>query len=460
MPADPQASDNWPLEALTLLNRVSEEVNHLASGDSAGLEEVLRLIAEAANRLGRGAWASVVPLQAEKTAPDFASRITAGDAPEAFPESFILQALDEGAPLFSYNRPPGMHFLEEPVMACYPLTAENVTVGALAIEARGRQPFSDAEKLCLSTLANLAAAAIHKSGRLSDMRRDLARKEEELEQLRRAGLLIYSRPQLDETLDAILQMALEVTRAQYGIFRLVDRTGSRLVTRAVAGERLNRPLVNVLPVAANSIMGWVARNRQPVCISDLRLEPWRSRYYPLDPALDMRSELAVPLINASGQLEGVLNLESPQVAAFDEQDSHLMQSLAVQAVTAIQEVRLLDALQEAAQLLLTQPSQKTLARLVSLACDLLNADTGAIWIRAGERLVLQAAAGSLRPRDRLELDRSRGPIQTWWKRMEQLGLWQCRCRLVQRSSRWVCSPCSAPAATSRASPNRSGTARC
>ena len=48
------------------------------------------------------------------------------------------------------------------------------------------------------------------------------------------------------------------------------------------------------------------------------------------------AEFAVPLINAGGRVEGVLNLESPQVGAFSEQDSHLLQTLATQAVIAIQ----------------------------------------------------------------------------------------------------------------------------
>jgi signal transduction histidine kinase len=105
----------------------------------------------------------------------------------------------------------------------------------------------------------------------------------------------------------------------------------------------------------------------------------------------------VPLIAASGRLEGVLNLESPVVGAFSEQDRHLLQSLATQAVIAIQEVRLLDALQEVAGLLLAQPSQQVLSRLAELACDLLNAAASAIWTLQGDQLVLQVAnAGYLR----------------------------------------------------------------
>jgi len=143
------------------------------------------------------------------------------------------------------------------------------------------------------------------------------------------------------------------------------------------------------------------------CIPDLRVEPWVHTYYPLDADLEMRSELAVPLISASGRLEGVLNLESPLVGAFSEQDSHLLQTLATQAIIAIQEARLLDALQQDAQLLLAQPCQQVLAHLVEQACDLLNAAASAIWIVKDDQLTLQTAStgyhhsGSLPLRDSL-----------------------------------------------------------
>ena len=88
----------------------------------------------------------------------------------------------------------------------------------------------------------------------------------------------------------------------------------------------------------------------------------------------------------------MLNLESPLVGAFSEQDSHLLQTLATQAVIAIQEARLLDALQQDAQLLLAQPCQQVLSHLVELACDLLNAAASAIWIVKDDQLILQAAS--------------------------------------------------------------------
>jgi transcriptional regulator with GAF, ATPase, and Fis domain len=151
--------------------------------------------------------------------------------------------------------------------------------------------------------------------------------------------------------------------------------------------------VEQLPLNGNSIMAHVARTRDPLLVSDLQQEEWSKIYYPLDSGLEMRSELAVPLINASGRLEGVLNLESPNPGAFSDDDKHLLQSLATYAITAIQEVRLLDALQEAAQLLISQSSQEVLGQLCVMANDLLNASSSAIWL-ADEQGDLQLASSN------------------------------------------------------------------
>jgi signal transduction histidine kinase/GAF domain-containing protein len=291
-------------------------------------------------------------------------------------------------------------------MGCFPLIVANQPVGALYVYLQDDRHFSQLELLMLDNFVNQAAMAIYHAHNLVRMQRDLTRKEDELIRLRRAGLLISSRLRLEETLESILQMALEVTGAQYGIFRLLDKSGQFLTTRAVAGEHLARPLVEALPLDSKSIMAWVARSRQPACISDLREEPWSTLYYPLDASMVMRSELAVPLIGASGRLEGVLNLESPTVGAFSEDDSHLLQALATQAVITIQDVSLLDALQEVAHLLLAQPCQKVLARLAELACNLLDAATSAIWTLKGQELVLEASSGEYQHGDRIPLQNS------------------------------------------------------
>ncbi len=179
-----------------------------------------------------------------------------------------------------------------------------------------------------------------------------------------------------------------------------------MITQAVAGDRLAQPAVEALPINENTITGWVAVHRQPLLIPDIMHSSWANRYYPLDRELTMRSELAVPLLNAAGRLEGVLNLESPQTGAFSEDDRILLQSLATQAVIAIQEVRLLDALQEVSRRLLTESPQNVFRRIVAIASERLDAATSALWLRHEDELVLAAVDRGYRVGDRIPLAHS------------------------------------------------------
>ena len=282
-------------------------------------------------------------------------------------------------------------------MGCFPLIVAEQTVGILYIYLYEKREFTKLEQLMLDNFVNQAAMAIYHARRLAGVHRDLARKEDELSRLHRAGLIISSRLRLKETLESILQLALEVTNAHYGIFRLLDKSGEFLITSAVGGSHMDRPLIEKMPLNGNSVMAHVARTRQPVLIPDLSAKPWSEIYYPLDSSLKMLSELTVPLVNSSGRLEGVLNLESPQAGAFSEDDSHMLQSLATYAVTAIQEVRLLDALQEVARLLLVEPCQKVLDHLTVTANNLLNTSSSAIWLLSDNKLSLTASNGDELP---------------------------------------------------------------
>ncbi|MDX9992093.1 MAG: GAF domain-containing protein [Anaerolineales bacterium] len=406
--------DQRLLDALASLNQIGEAMNHIGQDGAVSVETALKMIVESATRVVPGASAVIYSYDARAAGFDLDSRVSAGEWDQSAtgdqprPAGLGAQAIrqrrrvlsqeDAGAAIHPVRAQAGAKS-----MCAFPLIVAAEPVGVLYVYLLDERPFSQLELLMLDNFVNLAAMAIYHAHHLARMQKNLSRKEDELNRLRRAGLLISSRLRLDDTLTAILQMALEVTGAQYGIFRLLDPSGEFLNMRALAGEQLNRPLVEALPLTANSVMSWVARNRQPICIADLEQEPWSQIYYPLDAGLQMRSELAVPLIGASARLEGVLNLESPLVAGFGEDDSHLLQALATQAVIAIQEVRLLDALQEVARLLLSQPCQKVLQHLAKLACDLLGASASSIWSLRGQDLVPDVSFGGCQPGERIPL---------------------------------------------------------
>lgn len=414
--ASGQEERRW-LEALASLNRIARTINRLVAGETLDVSAILRLIVESAVNVIPDASAVIYAYDPRQHAFDTSASVAAGrhakplpgDSPR--PNGMGMRALRERRRVISYEEQevdihPAKRAAGAKAVAAFPLVVADEPLGVLYVYLYDDRHFAEMELLTLESFVNQAAIAMYHARRLADVRRDLRRKEDELQRLRRAGLLISSKLRLQDTLEAILQMALEVTGARYGILRLVDETGQNLVTKAIAGERLSRPAVESLPINATSITGWVAKYRQPLCIADVRKTPWSRIYYPLDYDLEMRSELAVPLIGVNGRLEGVINLESPEVAAFSEEDSHLLQALATQAVIALQEARLLDALQELAWRLLTEPVDRFFQRLVHLTQQLLNVVAVAIWTLEGQWLVLRAATPDHPQDERLPLHTS------------------------------------------------------
>jgi GAF domain-containing protein/two-component sensor histidine kinase len=417
-------TDTQLLEALEILNQIGGAINHIGSSDAGDLGISLQLIAESSIRVIPGSSAVIYTYNQSTGTFENESRVYAEPeehkTPPESPHSYDAPRPD-GIGIRTIQRRHRVLLNEEPdldvhpyqaargvkAVACFPLIVAEQAVGVLYIYLHEDREFTRLEQLMLDNFVNQAAMAIYHAGRLAGIQQDLTRKEQDLSRLRRAGLLISSRLRLEETLEAILKLALEVTNAQYGIFRLLDKSGEYLITRAIGGEYLQHPQIEKLPLDGKSIMAHVARTREPLLVPDLRQEPWSNIYYTFDSGLEMLSELAIPLINASGRLEGVLNLESPKTGAFSDDDSHMLQSLATYAITAIQEARLLDALQEVAQRLISQPYQGVLDHISVVTNDLLNASSNAIWLLGeNDELKLVASNGSHHSNDRIPLHKS------------------------------------------------------
>ncbi len=411
-----------PLNALARLNQIGAAINQLGTGNTPGAAlDTLRLIVQSAVEVVPGSSAVIFTYNERKGAFDPQSRVSAegfttpavSDTPR--PNGFGARAVRERRRVLSYEEPavpihPEKVAVGARVMIGYPLIVSEEVLGVLYVYLHENRALTALELLLLDNFVHHAAMALYIVRQMTVAQERDTRKSKELRRLRRAGMLISSRSNLQDTLESILRMALQVMDAHYGIFRLVDKTGQTLVTRAFVGDGLDHPLIETLPIRRTSIMGTVALDREPLVISDLREAPYCHIYYPLDSAIEMRSELAVPLIGASGRLEGVLNLESPQVNAFSTQDRYILQILATQAVIAIQEARLLDALQDLSTLLLTQTRQEVLDQIVKWACDLLNVQVALIWLIQDTHLVLQAASDDHLHGERIEMQSLTGQV--------------------------------------------------
>jgi len=382
--------------ALTTLTGIAARINQLRFGPD--LYPTLTMLAHEAVRAAAAGIASghkpAVVLwvfnKAEQTF-DPVSRVAVGEPPGTAlddfprPDGIGMQAVRQKRCLLS-SEPgaPGIHPAKKAAgvqaLACYPLVAGGDVVGALYVYHYHLADFSPVELLMLDNFTQLAAMAVYYGRQLGSLNRALTRKVREMEKLKRASRLIGSRINLGETLREILNIGLDLTAAQYGSFEWYDRRRDLLVSKALVGSKEQPHPEPNLPVNEQSVVGWVAKHKKSARISDLSADPWRSIYRPLPIDRDMRSELAVPIIGAGGGLVGVLNIESPVANAFSAEDQLLLEALAVQAVVAIQEIRLLDALQEIVQVLLSANEMELFRLIIDRACDLINVSDGGIWL--------------------------------------------------------------------------------
>jgi signal transduction histidine kinase len=402
---------------LSRLNQIGAAINRCEEGDLSNLDDTLRLIVESATEVVPGSSAVIYTYDPQDRAFNINSRVASeqhddsrpDDAPRS--DGMGTQAVSTRSRILSYEMPdseinPAKADQGAKAVACYPLMVADEIFGALYVYLHEPRSFSELELLMLDNFVNLTAMTLSTAQRITLAQQEQSRKERELRRIRRAGRLISSHTSFTDTLETILRMALEVTNARYGIFRLVNKNGTHLDTHAFVGNRQGNPAIESLPIDENSITGSVAVRREPLVVPDVTQAPWHQIYYPFDREIVMRSELAVPLIGASGRLEGVLNLESPQVNAFSKQDRYIMQILATQAVAALQEVRLLNVLQETTSLLLTQPLQLVHQNLVEKACDLLNVPCALLWLLEDDQLIVQASSMSELQGWRTELSNS------------------------------------------------------
>jgi GAF domain-containing protein/CheY-like chemotaxis protein/HAMP domain-containing protein/two-component sensor histidine kinase len=124
-----------------------------------------------------------------------------------------------------------------------------------------------------------------------------------------------------------------------GIF-LLDERGEYAVLRAASSEGGKRMLArgHKLEVGKVGIVGYVAGTGQP----RIALDVGKDAVYFDNPDLPQtRSEMALPL-KVGEQVIGVLDVQSVEPAAFDEEDAAVLQTMADQIALALENARLLE----------------------------------------------------------------------------------------------------------------------
>lgn len=142
-------------------------------------------------------------------------------------------------------------------------------------------------------------------------------------------------------LDQLFRKAVNLIRDRFGFYHagifLIDESGEWAVLREATGEAgaQMKAMGHRLAVAETSMVGWTALHRKPRIA--LYAEEDAVRYAnPLLPYT--RSEMTLPMM-VGGRLLGVLNVQSTEEAAFDDDDVRALQTMANQVAVAIENAR-------------------------------------------------------------------------------------------------------------------------
>lgn len=148
-----------------------------------------------------------------------------------------------------------------------------------------------------------------------------------------ASQAVLSTFDLDEVLNQMLTIVRDYFHLRSGAILLLDRETKMLTVRAAFNPEGTECGLGSIPVG-KGITGTAAKVKRPIYAPDVRKDP---RYIPGDP--DTKSEVAVPLI-VQDQVVGVLDCQSDQLAAFDNETVDLLTLFATNAAIALQNTEL------------------------------------------------------------------------------------------------------------------------
>jgi PAS domain S-box-containing protein len=196
-----------------------------------------------------------------------------------------------------------------------PLKAGDQILGAIDVQSTQVNAFSEEDIGVLQILADQLAIAVFNANLF-------ARAEESLSQHRLLHQITTSAASKDTTEDVLVSTVEALRNAFFGdraaIFMLNER--QELDLRASTGSQKPSISFTRLPLGKGSI-GQAAQEKQALRIDDtLTLKDKLT----LDE--NSRSQLVVPIL-FSNNLLGVINIESTEIAAFDEEDQEILATL-------------------------------------------------------------------------------------------------------------------------------------
>lgn len=213
-------------------------------------------------------------------------------------------------------------------------------IGVLELAERGdkKRAITDDEVQLLSLFAGQAASAVFNARLFSQ----LQKRNEELDRLYRSlGLLIAG---VSTDRSSLCQHISEIILSEFDQSNccvwLIDEHSERLERYGASGKHVDEMSLNKLTMDGRGLIPKSIREVRIINVSDVRVNADYEKSWD-----DAISELIIPLI-VDDEVIGVIDLQSTEPSAFNEDDERLMGLFALRAALMLDHVRLIEQTEE------------------------------------------------------------------------------------------------------------------
>ncbi len=279
-----------------------------------------------------------------------------------------------------------------------PLKIEERVLGVLDVQSDRLDAFHPNDVLILGALADNIARAVEGARLYSDLRR----RADQLTLVAEVSKGLTSTLDLRELMHDAASLIHD--RFEYPHVQLFTVHPNRRLIEYEAGSGKRSKSLEGYTIdldEAQGVIPWVARNGETALLNDVTADP---RYTPSPlPPKNIRSELTVPL-RYNNRVVGILDIQSDEVNAFDEEDRLIFETVADSIASAIRNADLYrserwrrqvaDSLREVAGLVSDNVGvDQVLETILTELERNLPVDVAAIWLAGDGGLFLAAVRG-------------------------------------------------------------------
>lgn len=221
--------------------------------------------------------------------------------------------------------------------------------------------------------------------------------------LREAVRTFNSSLDLDVVFQGVLEKVTSVLSAEAASIWLIQDGQRELVCETAIGPVRDRVKGLRLPYG-EGIVGWVSQHARPVIVADAQRDKFLSRKVDSGSGYVTRTMICAPMI-VRGKCLGAIQIVNkfPDTTLFTQEDLDTLAELAIDAAIAVENARLHEAaskvkelqalLKISREIASTLDLDRVLKTVVNILSTVVPYDRGAVALRDGDRLTLNALSG-------------------------------------------------------------------